>query len=158
MRQGWREAKHGHPARLAYKLAPWVILVCAAIFFQIQNQNTSDQAQHAAHEAQEITRQVAANTAVVAELGRANRDLVNNLQRAVVESCQRIGNARAKVAREEIREEIQEAKHPDPELIRALGLPPRALERLVRESVVKLEGRLERVKIVNCAKQYDLTP
>lgn len=97
----------------------------------------------------------------VDKLSRNSVVLTNNLQHAVVESCRENGNARAEVQREQLHEEIQEAKHPDPKVFRALvesGIPPEIIREASEKTVVKLEGRLARVKIVNCASQYHIRP
>lgn len=90
-----------------------------------------------------------------------NHNLVNSLQAAIVESCEQNGNARARVDREQLSEEIREAEHPDPEAFHALveaGIPPRVIRRSEAKERRKLEGRLERVKVVKCAKQYQISP
>lgn len=112
-------------------------------------------------ETQQNTAEVAATTAQVNHLTNINRALVNSLQAAVVESCEVNGNTRAKVEREQLAEEIHEAEHPDPEAFKALvesGIPEIAILRSERKAIVKLERRLGRVHVVDCATQYQISP
>lgn len=94
----------------------------------------------------------------VAALTRTVNTKVDSLQRAIVESCQENGNSRARVAREQLHEEIKDAEHPDPELLDALNLSPEAIDRLTNETIAKLEDRLDRVKLTPCATQYQISP
>jgi hypothetical protein len=75
-----------------------------------------------------------------------------------VESCEQIGNERAQAAREQLHEEIMEAENPDPEVIAAFNLPPEKINELIAENVAKLKGRLDHIKLVNCAAQYHISP
>jgi hypothetical protein len=104
-------------------------------------------------------------TGKVGDLAQDNQELaekvdskVDSLQGAIVESCRINGNARAKVTRETIEEEIDEAEHPDPELIRALRLPPTKIDELIAKRVHRLDNRLDRVQLTNCASQYKIAP
>jgi hypothetical protein len=104
-------------------------------------------------------------TTKVDDLARENQKLarkvdakVTSLQSAIVESCRDNGNARAKVARETLNEEITEAQNPDRELVAALGIPPAKLTELIEAEVAKLEDRLDRVKLTPCADQYQISP
>lgn len=94
----------------------------------------------------------------VRQLSDDNRALVNSLQSAIVEACEEIGNARAKVAREQLHEEITDAEHPDPAVIAGFDIDPVKLQELIDENVEKLRQRLARVKVTNCAAQYHISP
>lgn len=94
----------------------------------------------------------------VQELTEENRELTTSLQAAIVESCERIGNERAKVSREQIHEEIFDAQHPDQELIDALNLPPEKIDELIAKQVETLRDRLSRIKLTDCAAQYQISP
>lgn len=97
----------------------------------------------------------------VQTLSTTNRNLVKSLQGAIVESCEVNGNSRAKVEREQLDEEIAEAEHPDPQAFHALvvaGVPARAIREAERKSLIKFKLRLARVKVVNCADQYQISP
>jgi hypothetical protein len=91
-------------------------------------------------------------------LTRANHNLVTSLQHAIVEACEKIGNERAKATREQLNEEIREAQAPDPALLNALDLPPSKVDELIAENVAKLKERLAKVKLADCAKQYQISP
>jgi hypothetical protein len=104
-------------------------------------------------------------TTAVGDLAQENQELaeevdskVTSLQSAIVESCRENGNARARVTRETIHEEIDETEHPDAEVIAALHLPPVKVDELIAEKVDKLNDRLARVKLTPCAKQYQISP
>jgi hypothetical protein len=99
----------------------------------------------------EIVQETQSNTAEV-------QALTLELHSALVESCQKNGNAARQVARETLKEEIDKAKHPDPATIHALNLPAGLIRRLTAENIGTLEARLERVVPVDCAKQYQISP
>lgn len=83
------------------------------------------------------------------------------LQRDLTESCEQNGNARARVQRAQLHEEIEEAKHPNSEEFHALvaaGVSPEAIRRAEARDIVKLKQRLEQVHLVNCHQQYRAGP
>lgn len=87
-----------------------------------------------------------------------NHGLVTSLHSALVESCEVNGNAARQVTRETLHEEIASAEHPDKALVEALNIPPKTLQRITAETVAKLRERLARVKPVDCASQYRISP
>lgn len=131
--------------------ALWIAIVAVAAFFggrgQLQGEELSATVDNVA---------VLTKKSVV--LSEENRGLVTSLQAAVVESCVENGNAARRAARETLQEEIFDAEHPDPDIIAAFDLPPATLEKLLDENVTKLRKRLGRVKAVNCAEQYRISP
>lgn len=98
------------------------------------------------------------NVRKIRQLSADNRALVSSLQSAIVEACETIGNERAVVAREQLHEEIKDAKNPDPVVLEAFDIPPQKLHELIAENVERLEQRLGRVKLTNCAAQYHISP
>jgi hypothetical protein len=122
----------------------WIAIVACAIFFGGRGQIEAEKLSHTVKD--------------VATLTRENRQLVTSLQAAIVESCEQIGNERAQAAREQLHEEIMEAENPDPEVIAAFNLPPEKIDELIAENVAKLKGRLDHIKLVNCAAQYHISP
>lgn len=126
-------------------LLPLVVAAVARI--EIQNSHQADA--------------IKDNVARVHQLTLANRGLVTSLQSAIVESCELNGNERAKVDREQLHEEISEAEHPDPQAFHALveaGIPPRVIRQSEHRAVEKFKRRLARVRVVNCEKQYQISP
>ena len=123
---------------------PWIAVVVVSMFLVGRSQLQAEQLTDTVNDVQSLT--------------VANRGLVTSLQSAIVESCRKNGNASRKVTRETIEEEKHEAEYPDPAVIAALHIPPALLERLTRENIARLEGRLARVHPVNCAAQYHISP
>lgn len=108
----------------------------------------------AAWQVREIVQETQANTAQV-------HNLTRSLQSAVIESCEENGNARAEVLREQLHEEVEEARHPNPKAFHALveaGVHPAAIRAIEKEQIVTLDDRLAKIKIANCAKQYHISP
>lgn len=123
---------------------PWIAVVFVALLLVGRSQLQSEQLSDTVARIQVLTHQ--------------NRELTTSLQSAIVEACEKIGNERAQAAREQLHEEIADAKHPDPEVIAAFDLPKDKIDALIAENVAKLEGRLKHIKLVNCAKQYQISP
>jgi glutamate dehydrogenase/leucine dehydrogenase len=129
------------------RLIAWVVLVlvfAAGTFFGYRE----------IHKVDDLTHKVAG-------LSLANHGLVTSLQSAIVESCEENGNSRAEVQRETLQEELQEAKHPDPEAFKALveaGVPAATINALEAKQIGKLKIRLGRVHIANCQSQYRISP
>lgn len=94
----------------------------------------------------------------VAALSVSNHGLVTSLQSALVESCEKNGNAQRQVQRETLHEEIHAAKHIDPAIKRAFNIPPAKLDQLIADNVKRLQRRLGRVHAVDCAAQYKISP
>lgn len=122
----------------------WIIVVIVAAFFGGRGQIESEK--------------LASTVNNVAALTRENRQLVTSLQSAIVESCEKIGNERARAARKQLHEEIVEAENPDPEVIAAFNLPPEKINELIAKNAAKLRARLDQIKLAHCAKQYHISP
>lgn len=140
-----------HSARWIRKWWPWLAIVLAAAALvgrsQLQAEQIGEQQARSAVQQHRIE-----------ALATANSALTTSLQRAIVESCEQIGNERAKVQRETLHEEIAAAEHPDPALLESLDLAPETLQRLTNEAVDRLEDRLAKVKITDCTEQYQISP
>jgi hypothetical protein len=136
-----------------------IIFALSAGIWQVKS--LIEEVNHTAKEAAQTALEAKALTARVHRLSAGNRGLVTSLQSAIVESCRVNGNARAKVTREQLHEEIREAEHPDPQAFDALvqaGIPPETIRELTAKTAAKLRGRLDRVKLTPCASQYRISP
>lgn len=129
----------------------WIAVILVAAVFGGRGQIEAEKLSGTVEDVAALTKQ---NTA----LTRENRALVTSLQSAVVESCVENGNASRRVARETLMEEIHAAQHPDPVVLKAFDIPPAKLKELIDANVAKLRLRLSRVKAVNCAEQYQISP
>jgi hypothetical protein len=122
----------------------WIALVVVAVVLGGRGQIESETLHQTVKEVQAIS--------------AVNHGLVTSLHAALVESCEINGNAQRSVQRETLHEEIHAARHIDPAVKKALNLPMAKFEELIDANVAKLRERLGRVKPVDCAQQYQISP
>lgn len=145
-RTKWESVKHWF-----HRWWPWLVVVIVAAFLVGRSQLQGEELAHNGAQLKSTVHRVAVLT-------KQNRALVNSLQAAVVDSCVENGNAARRVTRETLTEEIHDAKHPDPVVLKAFDIPPAKLQELIDENVKKLQIRRARVRPINCAKQYQISP
>lgn len=137
-----RTAQFGHWLRRWW---PWIAVVFVALALVGRSQQQAEKLSDTVQDVQALSVE--------------NRALTTSLQAAIVDACKENGNASRKTDRETLREEIREAKHPDPAVLRAFkSIPPAKLVELINKQVARLEVRLARVAPVKCAQQYQISP
>lgn len=137
------------------------IAVASVARIEIQNDHQADAIKSNVAAVAKANRQLLRISVENRSLTVENHSLVKNLQAAIVESCEQNGAALRKNSRETLREEIREAEHPNPEALHALieaGVSKTAIFRSQARTVVKLKKRLERIKSVNCEREYQISP